>query len=284
MATRLKKFPVYMQQDRNVSSKNYGKFYPRTNRPETLSLRGLIERIAFEQSVYSRDIIEGVIARLTDVMVEQLTSGQSVKWPSLGTFKVEIENEKGGANNLKTANVRDQIAGVHVRLIPEGTQGEDITSRAFADACSFQLDGVKVFTTVGSGDDAKEVSSIVSMAQYRVMKGIPTLSEVYQGENQIGLGSEFNVGNVIQFALSGSGANLKEGSDYAVALVADNVHIGDTVLAGDNTLDINGGSFSGTIKALGTTAGQPWSRKFVLTEDTTVILEWSVFTGTAPTA
>ena len=271
-----------MQENRNISSKSYESFFAYTNRAETLSLRGLIERVAFEQSVYSRDIIEGVISRLTQVMVEQLTAGQAVKWPSLGTFKVEVENEKNGLVNIKTGNVREQIAGIHIRLIPEGSQGEDISSRAFADACSFQLDGVKVFTTVGSGDDAREVSSVVSMEQYRQMQGIPTLTKVFQGENQIGLGSEFNVGNKIQFGISGTVANRKEGSDYFVALVADNVHVGDTVLAGDNTVDAINSSFDGTIKALGTTAGQAWSRKFVLVEDTEVILEWSEFTGTAP--
>ena len=35
------------------------------------AVRGLIERVAFDQSVYSRDIIEGVIQKLTTVMVDE---------------------------------------------------------------------------------------------------------------------------------------------------------------------------------------------------------------------
>ena len=286
MATKIKKFPTYMQEERNVSSKGFGCFYPKTNRNETLTLRGLIERVAFEQKVYSRDIIEGVISRLTKVMVEQLESGQAVKWPGLGTFRVEIENKKGGcsAADIKSgkANIRDLIEGVHIRLIPEGKQGEDITAKAFADMCSFQNDGVKVFTTVGAGDDAHEVASIVSMAEFRQLQGILTFSEVFQDENQLGEDSEFDVGNVIQFPISGKVVNTDSNYQYAVALAPDNVHEGDAVMAGDNVIDVTNGSFSGNIKALNTTAGQPYSRKVVLLEDGVVKLVWSTITGTAP--
>ena len=286
MATKIKKFPTYMMENRNMSSKGFGSFYPRTNRSETLTLRGLIERVAFEQKVYSRDIIEGVIARLTTVMVEQLQSGQAVKWPGLGTFKVEIENKKLGCNaaDIKSgkANVRDLIEGVHIRLIPEGAQGENITAKAFADQCSFQNDGVKVFTVVGSGDDAYEVASIVSMAEFRVLEGLLTFSEVFQDENQLGEDSEFDVGNLIQFPMSGKIANVEEGHEYSCALAPDNVHEGDAVVAGDNVIDVTNGSFSGNIKALNTTAGQPYSRKVVLLEDNVVKLVWSTITGTAP--
>ena len=125
MATKIKKFPTYMLENRNVSSRGFGKFYPRTNRNETLTLRGLVERVAFEQKVYSRDIIEGVIARLTTVMVEQLQSGQAVKWPGLGTFRVEIENTKYGVNASDIlsgkANVRRSIGATSSGIEPEAT-------------------------------------------------------------------------------------------------------------------------------------------------------------------
>ena len=45
-----------------------------------------------DQSVYSRDICEGVIQRLTKVMVELLQSGQPVKWDGLGTFTPKVES------------------------------------------------------------------------------------------------------------------------------------------------------------------------------------------------
>ena len=83
MATKVIKFPVAYRQNTNSYSSVYGKYFPIAWRPETLSLRGLIERVAFSQSVYSRDIVEGVIQKLTTVMVELLRSGQPVKWDGL---------------------------------------------------------------------------------------------------------------------------------------------------------------------------------------------------------
>ena len=63
MATKVIKFPVAYRQNTNSYSSVYGHYFPIAWRPETLSLRGLIERVAFSQSVYSRDIIEGVIQK-----------------------------------------------------------------------------------------------------------------------------------------------------------------------------------------------------------------------------
>ena len=92
MAVRKIAFPVVYQQNQNAQSEAYGKYYPKPYKPDTLSLRGLVERVAMDQSVYSRDIVEGVIQRLTKVMVELLQGGQPVKWDGLGTFTPTIES------------------------------------------------------------------------------------------------------------------------------------------------------------------------------------------------
>ena len=81
MAAAKLPFQIALEQNTNDDSTAFGKWFGRTySTSDTLSLRGLIERVAFDQSVYSRDIIEGVIDRLTTVMTELLTSGESVKW------------------------------------------------------------------------------------------------------------------------------------------------------------------------------------------------------------
>ena len=111
MAQRKIAFPVVYKKNMNETSTAFGKYYPEAYPPQTLSLRGLIERVAFEQSVYSRDIVEGVIQRLTKVMVELLTGGQPVKWDGLGTFVPKIESAKGGV----TAGQHGMIV-VHMSL------------------------------------------------------------------------------------------------------------------------------------------------------------------------
>ena len=133
---------IALEQNTNDESTAYGKYYGVTYCPQkTLGLRGLIERVAFDQSVYTPDIVEGVIKRLTTVMCEQLQAGESIKWDGLGTFKPYIDGQKGGRANLVDAvkDINNMIKGVHIRFIPENVKGEKLTSRAFRDACTLQL-------------------------------------------------------------------------------------------------------------------------------------------------
>ena len=94
-------FPVYWAQNTNSYSQAYGKYYAKPNYPETLDLRGLIERVAFDQSVYSRDIIEGVIKKLTTVMVEQLEAAQETLY--------EEQIKRSAGNNIQESVDRSMM-------------------------------------------------------------------------------------------------------------------------------------------------------------------------------
>ena len=170
MAQRKIAFPVVYKQNQNEQSSAYGKYYPEAYPPETLSLRGLIERVAFDQSVYSRDIVEGVIQKLTRVMVELLTGGQPVKWDGLGTFTPKIESVKGGVTETQlkagSVNIRDAIEGVHIRFIPENEKGEELTSRRMKDAITFTVEGVKILTKVGVAPNQKTLVTIESLEKF----------------------------------------------------------------------------------------------------------------------
>ena len=138
MAAAKLPFQIALEQNTNDDSTAFGKWFGKTySTSDTLSLRGLIERVAFDQSVYSRDIIEGVIDRLTTVMTELLTSGESVKWDGLGTFTPYVEST--GTNDVESYDVNANVKGIHIRFIPENTKGEQLTSRKFRDQCTLQL-------------------------------------------------------------------------------------------------------------------------------------------------
>jgi predicted histone-like DNA-binding protein len=138
MAVQIIAFPVVARQNTNDGSSAYGKWFLTPYWPETLNLRGLIERVAFSQSVYSRDIVEGVITKLTEVMVELLKSGQPVKWDGLGTFTPNIHSS--GVNDTASVSV-EQIKGVSINFIPENAKGEQLTSKKLKDLCTFDILG-----------------------------------------------------------------------------------------------------------------------------------------------
>ena len=147
-------FPVVAVQNQNEDSTAFGKWFLRALYPDTLSLKGLIERVAWDQSVYSRDILEGVVKRVTTVMVEQLQAGQPVKWEGLGTFNPHLDCASQGNSEL-TALVKaadSAINGVHIRFTPENSKGEELTSRKFAQLCSFEIKGKWIYKNVTPGE------------------------------------------------------------------------------------------------------------------------------------
>ena len=179
MAVKKVSFGIAFKQNRNQTSQAYGKYYPEAWTPETLNLRGLVERVAMDQSVYSRDICEGVIQRLTKVMVELLQSGQPVKWDGLGTFTPKVESARGGLTEAKLTsgdfNVADVVEGIHVRFIPENSKGEELTSSKFKDSCVLETLGVIELTQTNPGcaqGKEKYARSLVSLEAWRIKNGL----------------------------------------------------------------------------------------------------------------
>lgn len=165
MAENKLPFQIALEQNVNDESTAYGKYYGVTYSPQdTLSLRGLIERLAFEQSIYSRDVIEGVVTRLTKVMSELLQSGESVKWDGLGTFEPRIESK--GVAIPSTFDANRDIMGVHIRFIPEGKKGEALTSRKFRDMCVLQLAGIWQKRSIVVDGVTKVIRQFYTMEQW----------------------------------------------------------------------------------------------------------------------
>lgn len=142
MATRNLSFPYVLKQNKNDMSTGYGKYYAETYSPKSaLSLKGLIQLVAMDQSVFTEEIAKGVIDILTVVMSELLQSAQSVKWDGLGTFRPTVESS--GASSPNDYDVNVDVKGIHIRFIPTNDKGEELTSRKFAELLTFTKYGLK---------------------------------------------------------------------------------------------------------------------------------------------
>jgi hypothetical protein len=62
-----------------------------------------------------------------------------VKLEGLGTFYPTIENKKGGVESPLAYDPNVQIEGVHLRFLPEGAKGEELTSRNLKQDCVFEM-------------------------------------------------------------------------------------------------------------------------------------------------
>ena len=91
MAVNTIAFPVAARQNTNDDSTAFGKWFMVPYWPETLTLRGLIERVAFDQSVYSRDIVVDQIQGVRINFIPENGKGEeltSKKLKDLCTFEV----------------------------------------------------------------------------------------------------------------------------------------------------------------------------------------------------
>jgi predicted histone-like DNA-binding protein len=144
MAVKNPQFEINIRKNINANNPGYGKYYPKAVEKETISLRGLCKHMAEHNSIYGRDIIQGVLMKMSSCIAELLSQGNPVKIDGLGTFVPTIESARNGITREELLagkwNPQLYIKAVHIRFRPEngGTPDEKLTSRAFKDQCVFE--------------------------------------------------------------------------------------------------------------------------------------------------
>ena len=133
MATNKIEMHVDLVRNTNQKSDYYGKYYGRAVRTSTLNTRGLSEHISQHGSIWTVDVVEGILRKLAQCVPELVGQGVAVKLDGLGTFFPTLENKKEGASTAADFNVGENIVGVHIRYTPEGEELDRITSRAFKE-------------------------------------------------------------------------------------------------------------------------------------------------------
>jgi len=147
-----------LRQNKNVKSKIYGKWFAHSKSVETMNTRKLSQHISEHGSIYTPDVVFGVLEKFRSCLLEMLLESKSVKIDGLGTFYTTIENEPGGADKEEDFNVQKNLKALHIRFIPEQEQELNISSREFIKKAEFvNVDSMKSGekkTGSGSGSDS----------------------------------------------------------------------------------------------------------------------------------
>ncbi len=91
----------------NEDSPSHGNFFGRIVHLETLNTRKLARHISEHGSVYTQDVVEGVLTKAEACIVEMLLESKKIKLEGLGTFYLMAENKKGGVVSLDKFNPKD---------------------------------------------------------------------------------------------------------------------------------------------------------------------------------
>ena len=128
-------YEVY--QNQNEHNAAYGKYYARVKYLESLNTRKLSNHIAEHGSIYTPDVVYGVMEKFRSCLLEMLLNSKRVKIEGLGTFYTTLECTKGGAETEDKFNVNEHIKGIHIRFLPEQAQELNLSSREFLKKCDF---------------------------------------------------------------------------------------------------------------------------------------------------
>jgi predicted histone-like DNA-binding protein len=128
---------VYQNDIKDSESAMYGKWYARLKSIETLSLTKLAKHISEHGSVFTQDVVEGVMVKFKNCLLEMLLESKKVKIAGLGTFYLTAECEKGGAEKEADFNVNQHLKALHIRFLPDQTAEDNISSREFIKKAEF---------------------------------------------------------------------------------------------------------------------------------------------------
>ncbi len=128
-------YEVY--QNQNEHSSAFGKWYGRVKYLESLNTRKLANHISEHGSIYTPDVVYGVLEKFRSCLLEMLLNSKKVKIEGLGTFYTTLECKKGGALTKDKFNINSNIDGLHIRFLPEQEQEQNISSRQFLKQAEF---------------------------------------------------------------------------------------------------------------------------------------------------
>ena len=126
-----------VKQNQNSYSQAFGKWYAQVKALETMNTRRLAQHIADHGSIYTPDVVYGVLEKFRSCLLEMLLESKKVKIEGLGTFYCTLENQKKGALKKEDFNVNKHLKALHIRFLPEQTTEENISSREFLKKAEF---------------------------------------------------------------------------------------------------------------------------------------------------
>ena len=130
-------YEVYQNDIKDSESVMYGKWYARLKSIETMNMTKLAKHISEHGSVFTEDVVEGVMKKFKTCLLEMLLESKKVKVAGLGTFYLTCECQKGGADKESDFNVNQHLKALHIRFLPDQTAEDNLSSREFIKKAEF---------------------------------------------------------------------------------------------------------------------------------------------------
>ena len=220
-----------VKKNQNSHSVAFGKWYAQIKNLETLNTRKLANHISEHGSIYTPDVVYGVLEKFRSCLVEMLLESKKVKIEGLGTFYCTLENQKNGALKKEDFNVNKHLKALHIRFLPEQTTEENISSREFLKKAEFiNIDSLLKSDESENGGDSTGGNTSNG------------------GGSQNGGSGTMNVTDDSEQVIN-SGASIASGSNVNISVVPAEGKVPTAKVNGNSiTLTENDGTYTGSFQ------------------------------------
>ena len=137
----------------NMTSQNFGKWYGRLVPQKTLSTDELCNHIAKHGTVYTSDVVKGVVEKFVNCFEELLLEGYKLKLDGLGTFYISINTAPATSAEEFTAN---NIKAVRVKFLADQSKQSEYTTKELTQKATFRtLDDMLGTAAAGQEEEEK---------------------------------------------------------------------------------------------------------------------------------
>lgn len=102
--------PVKLYQNKNEKNNGFEKWYARVDNADqkVMGLEDLSAHIAQHGSIYTADVILGVMRKMVACVQELCLEGKKIKFDNLGIFSCQVANQEGAATQKawKASNIK----------------------------------------------------------------------------------------------------------------------------------------------------------------------------------
>ena len=126
-----------LKQNKVKDSKINGKWFAHGKTIEVMNTRKMANHISEHGSIYTPDVVFGVLEKFRSCLLEMLLNSRRVKIDGLGTFFTTIENEPGGAAKKEDFSPQKNLKALHIRFMPDQEAETNISSREFIKKAEF---------------------------------------------------------------------------------------------------------------------------------------------------
>ena len=128
------KLIIKKYQNKNSESNGFGKWYGRLVPQGTLQTDAICRHIARHGSIYTSDVVKGVVEKFVNCFEELLLQGYKLKLEGLGTFYVAISTSGAATPDDFTQN---NIKAVRVKFLADQSKQSEYTAQMMKQKAEF---------------------------------------------------------------------------------------------------------------------------------------------------